>query len=55
MEVVIRFPGGAKVDAHFGPHPVSTDKPRQAEVRIQIRPHLSCFWPPLGLGRGSLS
>ena len=27
MEMVIDFPGGAKVDAHFGPYMVSTDQP----------------------------
>jgi len=28
MEMVIGFPGGAKVDAHFGPYTVNTDQPR---------------------------
>ena len=27
MEMVIDFPGGAKVDAHFGPYTVNTDQP----------------------------
>jgi ribosomal protein S12 methylthiotransferase accessory factor len=27
MEMVIDFPGGAKVDAHFGPFTVQTDQP----------------------------
>jgi ribosomal protein S12 methylthiotransferase accessory factor len=27
MEMVIDFPGGARVDAHFGPYTVSTDQP----------------------------
>ena len=27
MELVIDFPGGARVDAHFGPHTVETDQP----------------------------
>jgi ribosomal protein S12 methylthiotransferase accessory factor len=27
MEMIIDFPGGAKVDAHFGPHTVKTDQP----------------------------
>jgi ribosomal protein S12 methylthiotransferase accessory factor len=27
MEMVIRFPGGARVDATFGPHTVHTDQP----------------------------
>lgn len=27
MEMVIDFPGGAQVDAHFGPYTVKTDQP----------------------------
>lgn len=27
MEMTIDFPGGARVDAHFGPHTVATDQP----------------------------
>lgn len=27
MEMVIDFPGGARVDAHFGPYSVNTDQP----------------------------
>ncbi len=27
MEYIIDFPGGARVDAHFGPYTVSTDQP----------------------------
>jgi len=29
MEMVIDFPGGARVDAHFGPYTVATDQPFQ--------------------------
>ncbi len=29
MEMVISFPGGARVDAEFGPHVVRTDQPAQ--------------------------
>mgnify|MGYP003573956206 FL=1 len=29
MEMVIDFPGGARVDAHFGPFTVMTDQPPQ--------------------------
>lgn len=29
MEMVIDFPGGARVDAHFGPYSVITDQPPQ--------------------------
>lgn len=27
MELIIDFPGGARVDAHFGPYTVKTDQP----------------------------
>ncbi len=27
MEIVIDFPGGARVDAHFGPYTLKTDQP----------------------------
>ncbi len=27
MEMIIDFPGGARVDAHFGPHTIPTDQP----------------------------
>ena len=29
MEMIIDFPGGARVDAHFGPFTVKTDQPPQ--------------------------
>lgn len=29
MEMIIDFPGGARVDAHFGPYTVFTDQPPQ--------------------------
>lgn len=29
MEMIIDFPGGARVDAHFGPYTVKTDQPVQ--------------------------
>lgn len=29
MQMIIDFPGGAKVDAHFGPFTVPTDQPAQ--------------------------
>lgn len=29
MEMLIDFPGGARVDAHFGPYTVITDQPAQ--------------------------
>lgn len=27
MEMIIDFPGGARVDAHYGPHTIMTDQP----------------------------
>lgn len=32
MEMIIDFPGGARVDAHFGPHTVMTDQPPAASA-----------------------
>lgn len=32
MEMVIDFPGGARVDAHFGPFTVQTDQPPSASA-----------------------
>ena len=32
MEMVIDFPGGARVDAHFGPFTVPTDQPPQSSA-----------------------
>lgn len=29
MEMIIDFPGGARVDAHFGPYTIPTDQPPQ--------------------------
>jgi putative redox protein len=29
MEMIIDFPGGARVDAHFGPYHIQTDQPPQ--------------------------
>lgn len=29
MEMIIDFPGGSRVDAHFGPYTVMTDQPSQ--------------------------
>ena len=30
MEMIVTFPGGARVDAQFGPHLIRTDQPPQA-------------------------
>ncbi len=32
MEMIIDFPGGSRVDAHFGPHTVATDQPPAASA-----------------------
>ncbi len=32
MEIVIDFPGGSRVDAHFGPFTVRTDQPPEASA-----------------------
>lgn len=30
MEMIVSFPGGARVDAQFGPHTIRTDQPARA-------------------------
>ena len=32
MEMIIDFPGGSKVDAHFGPTTIKTDQPPEASA-----------------------
>ncbi|MCA1955162.1 MAG: OsmC family protein [Anaerolinea sp.] len=32
MEMIVDFPGGARVDAHFGPYTVATDQPPSASA-----------------------
>lgn len=32
MEMIVDFPGGARVDAHFGPYTVATDQPPAASA-----------------------
>lgn len=32
MEIVVDFPGGARVDAHFGPFTIHTDQPPQSSA-----------------------
>ena len=32
MDMIIDFPGGARVDAHFGPFTIQTDQPPQASA-----------------------
>lgn len=32
MEMLIDFPGGSRVDAHFGPHTIATDQPPTASA-----------------------
>ena len=32
MEIIVDFPGGARVDAHFGPFTIHTDQPPQSSA-----------------------
>jgi ribosomal protein S12 methylthiotransferase accessory factor len=43
MEMIIRFPGGARVDAEFGPHTVRTDQPRPAGEASAPTPFATFF------------
>jgi len=49
MEMVIDFPGGARVDAHFGPFTVATDQPPAATAPTPF----ALFLSSLGTCAGS--
>ena len=47
MDMIIDFPGGAKVSAHFGSFTVSTDQPRRLAARVWRQPPLKYSSLPL--------
>lgn len=49
MEMIIDFPGGARVDAHFGPHTVSTDQPPVASAPTPFAVFLSSIGTCAGI------
>ena len=51
MEMIIDFPGGARVDAHFGPHTLHTDQPLPAGEHSSPTP-FATFLAALGTCAG---
>lgn len=52
MEMVIDFPGGARVDAHFGPYTVRTDQPIQGGGEGSAPTPFALFQASLGTCAG---
>lgn len=52
MEMVIDFPGGARVDAHFGPFTVMTDQPPQGGGEGSAPTPFALFLASLGTCAG---
>lgn len=49
MEMLIDFPGGARVDAHFGPFTVATDQPPSASAPTPFAVFLSSIGTCAGI------
>jgi len=49
MEMTIDFPGGARVDAHFGPFTVATDQPPVASAPTPFSLFLASFGTCAGI------
>ena len=49
MEMVIDFPGGSRVDAHFGPFTVATDQPPAASAPSPFEVFLSSIGTCAGI------
>jgi len=52
MEMIIRFPGGARVDAEFGPHTVRTDQPHHAGGEASAPTPFAIFLASIGTCAG---
>ncbi len=52
MEMVIDFPGGARVDAHFGPYVVPTDQPPSGGGRGEAPTPFATFLSTVGTCAG---
>jgi len=52
MEMIIDFPGGARVDAHIGPYTVSTDQPPMGGGQGSAPTPFSVFLASLGTCAG---
>jgi putative redox protein len=49
MEMIIDFPGGSRVDAHFGPHTVKTDQPPESSAPSPFEVFLSSIGTCAGI------
>ena len=52
MEMVIDFPGGARVDAHFGPYTVNTDQPPMGDGEGSAPTPFAVFLSSIGTCAG---
>ncbi len=52
MDMIIDFPGGARVDAHFGPYTVMTDQPPQGGGEGSAPTPFALFLASLGTCAG---
>ena len=52
MEMVIKFPGGARVDAHFGPYSVATDQSPQGGGQGSAPTPFATFLASIGICAG---
>ncbi len=52
MEMVIDFPGGARVDAHFGPFSVQTDQPPMGGGEVSAPTPFALFLASIGTCAG---
>ena len=52
MDMIIDFPGGARVDAHFGPYTIHTDQPIQAGGDASAPTPFATFLASLGTCAG---
>jgi putative redox protein len=52
MEIVVDFPGGARVDAHFGPFTVKTDQPPSGGGESSAPTPYSVFLSSIGTCAG---
>ncbi len=52
MEMIVTFPGGARVDAQFGPHTIRTDQPPHAGGEGSAPAPFSLFLASIGTCAG---
>jgi putative redox protein len=52
MDMVINFPGGARVDAHYGPYTIMTDQPPSGGGKGEAPPPFALFLASMGTCAG---